>query len=71
MRRLSLEKLGSLVSAPRAVSRWLTSLEERQLISGIENEITGELRAVLSPAGRELLERYFTAAGDLQVRAHH
>lgn len=69
---LSLRKLRSLVSAmPRALDQWLASLEERQLVTGKQNNFTGELRAVLSPAGRELLERYLSAADRLQTGARH
>jgi hypothetical protein len=68
---LSLDKLAALVSASRAVmSRWLPGLEQRRLITGATDSLTGELRAVLTSVGRELLERYLTAASDLQVSTH-
>jgi DNA-binding MarR family transcriptional regulator len=68
---LSLDKLAALISVSQAVmSRWLPGLEQRRLISGATDSLTGELRAVLTSVGRELLERYLTAASDLQVSTH-
>jgi DNA-binding MarR family transcriptional regulator len=65
---LSLDKLAALISVSQAVmSRWLPGLEQRRLITGATDSLTGELRAVLTSVGRELLERYLTAASDLQV----
>jgi len=66
--KLSLDKLASLVSMPQpSLNQWLVLLEERQLITGA---VVPDLRAVLTPAGRELLDRYLSAASDLQNRAH-
>ena len=71
-RQLSLGKLGALISVPQTIlTNWLASLEERQLITGATDTLTGELWALLTPAGRELLDRYLSAASDLQVGAHH
>ena len=68
----SLAKLASLVSVPlKAMHRWLARLEERDLISGVPNEVTGELRAVLTRAGRDLLDGYFSATSGLQSRTHY
>ena len=68
---LGLDKLASLVSASQEVmSRWLAALEEQQLITGDKNAITGELRATLTTAGRELLDRFLSATSDLQVTTH-
>ena len=52
------------------MSRWLAALEEQQLITGDKNAITGELRATLTTAGRELLDRFLSATSDLQVTTH-
>jgi DNA-binding IclR family transcriptional regulator len=69
---LSLNKLASLASVPgRVVHRWLAGLEQRQLITGARDSLSGELRAVLTSMGRELLDRYLSAASDLQVSTHH
>jgi hypothetical protein len=69
---LSLEKLASLVSASEAVMRrWLSALEERRLITGANGPCTDDVRAVLTPNGRELLDRYLSATTDLQVSPHH
>ena len=69
---LGLDKLGSVVSVPLPVlNQWLALLEQRQLISGAKHEFEQEMRAVLTPAGRELLDRYLSAASGLQVGAHH
>ena len=69
---LSLDKLRSVVGVPEpAMLQWLAALEQRALISGAKHRSTGELLAVLTPKGRDLLDRYFAATGDLQVGAHH
>jgi DNA-binding MarR family transcriptional regulator len=67
---LSLAKLASIVSVPqRVLGEWLARLEDRKLITGTAHPSTGELRAVLTPAGRALLDRYLSAATDIQLRA--
>ena len=69
---VSLNKLASLASVPETVmNRWLAGLEQRQLITGAKNSVTGELRAVLTGAGRELLDKYLSATSNLQVGTHH
>ena len=69
---LKLDKLARLVSvAPSALYRWLELLERRQLVASARHGFSGDLRAVLSPAGRELLDRYLSAAADLQAGAHN
>ena len=69
---LSLQKLASVVSAPQAVmSHWLDALEQHRLITGAQHLTTGKLIAVLTQKGRDLLDRYFSTTGDLQVGAHH
>ena len=65
---LGLQKLCCIVSvAQRSVYRWLAALEERALVSAARVGFTQELRAVLTPAGRELIDRYLSATNDLQV----
>ena len=69
--KLSLGKLGALISVPQtALTNWLAGLEERKLITGASDTLTGELWAVITPAGRELLDKYLSATSDLQVGAH-
>ena len=69
---LTLQKLASVVSASQAVlTRWLATLEQRELITGTPHRSTGEILAVLTRPGRELLDRYFSATADLQAGAHH
>jgi DNA-binding MarR family transcriptional regulator len=69
---LSLDKLASLASVSETVMGcWLAGLEQRRLIAGAKDSLTGELRAVLTDTGRELLDRYLSAASDLQVGAYH
>jgi DNA-binding MarR family transcriptional regulator len=69
--KLSLDKLGSIVSVPQlALNQWLALLEDRQLITGEKQGFARETRAVLTPAGRELLDRYFSVTSDLQIGAH-
>ena len=67
---LGLDKLGRLVSVPHPVlERWLSVLEQRQLITAARHRFTSELRPVLTRAGRALLDRYLSATSDLQVGA--
>ena len=69
---LSLQKLGCLVSvAQGSLNRWLAALEERRLIRAARLGFTQELHAVLTPAGRELIDRYLSATTDLQVGTLH
>ena len=69
---LSLGKLGAIISVPQpALVGWLVGLEQRLLITGSTDSVTGEVRAVLTPAGRELLDKYLSASCDLQISAHH
>ena len=69
---LSLGKLGAIISVPQpALVRWFAGLEQRRLITGNTDSLTGEVQAVLTPAGRELLDKYLSATSDLQVGAHH
>ena len=69
--RLSLVKLASLVSVARPVlDRWLAGLEQRRLITGATHLTTGELRATLTSAGRELLDRYLTSTSVLLGEIH-
>jgi DNA-binding MarR family transcriptional regulator len=68
---LTLQKLASIVSLREAeMLRWLVSLEKGGLISGAKHRATGELVAMLTAKGRDLLDRYFSATNDLQVGAH-
>jgi hypothetical protein len=69
---LSLEKLCALISVSQVVmGSWLASLEERHLITGATDSFTGQVRAVLSSDGRELLDRYLSVTRSLQVSARH
>lgn len=63
---LSLNKLGYIVSlSAETLTLRLARLEERGLVRGVLNEVTHELRAILTPAGRALLDRYFAATNEL------
>jgi DNA-binding MarR family transcriptional regulator len=69
---LGLAKLARLVSVSQPiVDRWLALLEQRNLITGAMHGPADELRAVLTSAGRDLLDRYWSATSGLQVGAHH
>ena len=71
-RELSLEKLGSLVSVHRMImGRWLSKLEDRHLVTGSKDKFTGELRAILTPDGRDLLARYLSAVSELEAGTQH
>ena len=68
---LSLAKLASLVSVAQPVlNRWLAGLEQRRLITGATHRTTGELRATLTSAGRELLDRYLSSTSVLLGGIH-
>lgn len=67
---LKLDKLARLVSvSPSALYRWLERLERRQLVASARHRFSGDLGAVLTPAGRESLDRYLSAATELQAGA--
>ena len=69
---LHLEKLARLVSVPQQVLvGWLALLEEHELITAAKHASNQELCAVLTPAGRELLDQYLSATACLQHSAHH
>jgi hypothetical protein len=69
---LSMDKLASIASVPLpTLTRWLALLENRQLITGKYVGPTAELRAVLTPAGRDLLDRYLSSTSDLRLGASH
>lgn len=69
---VNLRKLTSMVSAPEAaMTRWLPTLERRELISGSQRPGTGEIFAALTARGREMLDRYFSATAQLQFGAAH
>src|SRR5262245_33105781 len=69
---ISLERLAAIVSVPPSTMiAWLGGLEQRQLINGIEDKLTGEVRALLTDQGRDLLDRYLSATSKLQIGTHH
>ena len=69
---LSLEKLSVMASVPqRILNEWLVLLEDRELIAGEKHEAHDELRPILTPGGRQLLNSYLSAASSLHVGAHH
>ena len=71
-RELDLPKLASMVSVPQStLYEWLSGLERRQLITGTADKLTGEVRASLTPAAHDLLDRYLAATIHLQLGAHH
>lgn len=71
-RELDLRRLASMVSVPQSTLHdWLSGLERRHLISGTADKLTGEVRACLTPAARDLLDRYLSATSDLQLGTHH
>lgn len=67
----SLDKLASLVSVHRkTMDHWLSRLNDRGLVAAVNHLTTGQPRAVLTSAGRELLDRYLSATSGLDVRTH-
>ena len=71
-RGLTLTKLGAVISVSQPLLlSWLISLEQRQLISGNSDTLTGEVRAALTVAGCDLLDKYLSATRGLQVSTHH
>ena len=68
---LDLLRLASIVSVPQStLHNWLSGLERRRLITGTADKLTGEVRAHLTSAARDLLDRYLLATSGLQVGAH-
>ena len=68
---LSLGGLASLASVTEAgLYQHLATLERHKLITGAQDRSTGELRAILTSAGRALLDQYLSATSELQVSAH-
>jgi hypothetical protein len=68
----SVEKLGPMVSLSRmTLGRWLSDLEDRRLIIAARDEVTGELLAVLTREGRELLDGYFSAISVFHAGSQH
>ena len=69
---VGLPKLAAVASVrPPNLSDWLALLEQRHLITGFQAGPDQEVRAVLTLAGRQLLDRYLAASCDLQVGAQH
>jgi hypothetical protein len=69
---LSLEKLAALVSVPGSIlSQWLDWLEDRQLIASGRYKLSNKLGAVITRAGRELVENYLLATSSLQRPTRH
>ena len=69
--KLGLDKLAGVVSVEISVlNQWLAMLERRQLIAAKKQGSMQEARAVLTPSGRELIDRYLSVTIDLQFAAH-
>jgi len=69
---LTLPKLASLASvSPLILCDWLALLERRHLVTGFQASPDHEVRAVLTLAGCQLLDRYLAATCDLQVGISH
>ena len=69
---IRLEKLARLVSAPNDVlNDKLAELEDGQLITGVRNEVTNEVRALLTAEARRLLDRYLSTTTGLQAGTDH
>ena len=69
---LSLKKLASLISVPPEIlNRWLSKLEDRGLVTAANVEPAGELRPVLTRAGRDLLDSYLSSTSRLQAGTRH
>ena len=66
---LSLSKLGYIVSVSAEILNLrLARFEELELIRGVLNEVTCDLRAILTPTGRTLLDRYLSTTNELSGR---
>ena len=66
---LGLDQLTRLISVPPSVlQRCLIELERQRLVTGVLLEKNGEVRAVLTRGGHDLLERYISATSALQSR---
>ncbi len=68
-RELGLDQLAGIVSLPwPSLQRCLVELERQQLVAGELHRNNGEVRAVLTRDGRDLLEKYLSATNKLQIR---
>jgi hypothetical protein len=68
-RELRLDQLAGLVSLPwPSLQRCLVELERQQLVAGELHRNRGEVRAVLTRDGRDLLIKYLSATSNLQFR---
>lgn len=66
---LTVVKMASMLSVPgAALARWLGWLEERALVASGRDRLTKQFGAVITPAGRELVDNHFLAASSLQGR---
>jgi hypothetical protein len=69
---LSLEKLALLVSVPgRVLADWLDWLDERGLVSGSIGQFDEQPRAVITQAGRDLVDNYLATTSGLQLPVRH
>lgn len=68
----SFDKLAPLVSVSREVlEQWLDWLEDRQLVASGRYNLADQIGAVITRAGRELVENYLLATSSLQRSARH
>ena len=69
---LNLDKLAPLVSVTRAaLLEWLDWLGDRRLVASGRHKFSNELGAILTPAGRELVEHYMLATSGLTGPTRH
>jgi response regulator of citrate/malate metabolism len=68
---LALDKLASILSVPRSsMNRWLTNLARQHFVAPVK-AFSGEIRAVLTRTGRDLLDHYLSAVNGLQPGSQH
>ncbi len=68
-RGLGLDRLAGIASLRwTSLQHWLAELERQQLVTAELRRNNGEVRAVLTRDGRDLLQKYLSATSDLQLR---
>jgi hypothetical protein len=69
---ISLDKLASLVSVPlETLTQWLVRLEGGRLVAGRKHGPRGQLHAVLTRDGRDLIDSYLSTTSGLQAATQH
>jgi len=70
--QLGLEKLAAIASIHRMkLGYWLDWLESHHFVAAANDKYSGELRAILTGEGRNMIDDYLSAIGKLSFSASH